>query len=236
MVAPRHAAVKEDEGVLVALPGQADFTVGPGVFCLVRLALAARSRAGDPVDAVEPGLDAFAPSPARKGGVEVPGRVWGVAGWWSFGGSASLQIVYWHAHCGRSGNARRTDPRTLRLEAPPIGRWGRGCTNHPVDADEQPMCDLFCGLRNVGVAACALSPCIGVQRQWVRRDGAISCRFRCPGGSGSDTKRNDVAQGFRHAHVGSGGAGSVTKRTSVSSLGQRAASVPGALPLRSPAE
>ena len=170
-----------------------------------------------------------------KGGGGAGARLgcrWVVVVW----GSASLQIVYWHAHCGRSGNARRTDPRTLRLEAPPIGRWGRGCTNHPVDADEQPMCDLFCGLRNVGVATCALSPCIGAQRQWVRRDGAISCRFRCPGGGGSDTKRNDVAQGFRHAHVGSGGAGSATKRTSVSSLGQRAASVPGALPLRSPAE
>jgi hypothetical protein len=117
------------------------------------------------------------------------------------------QIVHRHAHRGRSGNARRTDPRTLRPEAPARGRWGCGCPRHPVDADERPRCDLSCGSRRDGVAVRALSPCIGVQRQWVRRDGVISCRCRCPGGGGSDTNRNDVGQGFCHAHVGSGGAG-----------------------------
>ena len=65
--APHDAAVKEREGALVAPPGQADFTVGSSVLRLVGLALVARGRAGDPVDAVEPGLDAFAPSPARTG-------------------------------------------------------------------------------------------------------------------------------------------------------------------------
>lgn len=42
--------------------------------------------------------------------------------------------------------------------------------------------------------------------QWVRRDGVSSCRFRGPGGGGSDTKRGDAGQGFRHAGVGSAAA------------------------------
>jgi len=40
ILAPRHAAVKEHEGALVAPPGQADFTVGASVLRLVGLALA----------------------------------------------------------------------------------------------------------------------------------------------------------------------------------------------------
>ena len=85
-----------------------------------------------------------------------------------------------------------------------VGLWTPSSHHRPSTSSRGVSCPA--AREAVGRRCAHRSRVVVCRCQWVRRDGVSSCRFRGPGGGGSDTKRGDAGQGFRHAGVGSAAA------------------------------